>query len=95
MPADLLIYLAVVAALWMVYVIRKRRRARGKRRFGDADAYEGNLIIPPSGGPHGGLYPHRSHSEHVGHADGHIGHGGSHAGHGGSHIGHGTLGDHH
>ena len=38
MPADLLSYLAVVAALWTAYMIFKRRRARGKQHFGDDDA---------------------------------------------------------
>lgn len=95
MPADLLIYLAVVTALWAAYVIGKRRRARGKRRFGNSDAYEGNLIIPPGGESHGA--PHRlgPHGGHSGHDGGHMANQGAHLGHGDVHSGHGAVGGHH
>jgi hypothetical protein len=67
-PPALLLYLAVVVTLLTAYKIVKRRRNRSKPRFGDADAYEGNLVIlsaderhrPPTAGrlPGGGLASH-------------------------------------
>ena len=95
MPADLLIYLAVVAALWTAYMIFKRRRARGKQHFGDDDAYEGNLIIPLGGESHSARYHHGPRGGHIGHDGGHAGHGGGDIGHDGGHAGHGTVGGHH
>jgi hypothetical protein len=88
LSADLLIYLAVVVAGWAVFAaFRHRRRARG-RRLGDAEAYEGNLIIPVAGsmhGPHRGQ-PHESHGGHsVSHGAGHIGGHAGHIGPGGHH----------
>lgn len=44
-----LAYLAVVVVLVAAYKIVKWRRGRGKPRFGDAEAYEGNLAAPPAG----------------------------------------------
>jgi hypothetical protein len=93
LSADLVIYLAVVVAVWAVFAaFRHRRRAHG-RRLGDAEAYEGNLIIPVAGStqrPHGGRPPggHESHGGHpLGHGGGHAGHIGGHAGDAGGHIG--------
>jgi hypothetical protein len=48
LPA-VLVYLAMVVVLVAAYKILKRRRGRGRPRFGDADAYEGNLVTPPAG----------------------------------------------
>jgi hypothetical protein len=78
LPADLLIYLGVLAALWVIYSARKRWRRHGRPDLGNADAYEGNLIIP--------LVPTR----HGTHGSGHIPHDAGHMGH--SHIGHGDGG---
>jgi hypothetical protein len=44
-----LAYLAVVVVLLAAYKIIKRRVDRAKPRFGDADAYEGNLATPSAG----------------------------------------------
>jgi hypothetical protein len=83
LPADLLIYLGVLAALWGMYWIRKHRRQRGKPQLGDADAYDGNLIIPPVPTRHG------THgSGHIPRDAGHIGHGGGHIGPGDGGAGH-------
>jgi hypothetical protein len=83
LPADLMIYLVVIAALWVMYSIRKHRRERGKPRLGDADAYEGNLTIPPVPTRHG------THgSGHMRHDAGHIGHGGGHIGPSDGGVGH-------
>jgi hypothetical protein len=93
---DLLIYLGVVLALWVAYMIRKHRRQRVKPRLGDADAYDGNLIIPATGEGYGPLTGHKSHrGDHLGHGSGHIGHGSGHAGHGSGHAGHGAGGGGH
>jgi hypothetical protein len=85
--ADLLIYLAVVAALWAIYMIRKHRRQASKPRLGDADAYEGNLVIPSPGheqpGRHGFHSPHTS--DHIVPGIGHSGHVGGHDAGGGHH----------
>lgn len=51
-PPALLVYLAVVAALLAAYKIVKRRRDRSKPGFGDANAYEGNLVTPSADDPH-------------------------------------------
>ena len=92
MRADVLIYLGVVATLWIAYLIGKHRRRGGNRRFGDADAYEGNLIIPAAGASHG-LAGHRAHGGHIGPESGH-GPENGHDGYGG-HAGHCAAGDHH
>ena len=89
--AELLIFLAVVATVWVTYVVyqvsRERRKPSGS---GTTDVYDGNLIVPPTGrghrgwlGPHGG-----EHSGHGGGISGHGGHGGSFDGHGGTGGGH-------
>ena len=82
-PADLLIFLVVLAALWIAYRLIGYQRDRSRGSLGDRDAYDGNLLPPgeshrPSAGPrsHGGGHP--------GHGGGHITHGG---GHGGGHAG--------
>jgi hypothetical protein len=94
LSADLLIYLAVVMVVWAVFaVFRHRRRAHG-RRLGDAEAYEGNLIIPVAGSmhqPHRGQ-PHAVHESHGGHS---VSHGDGHAGHIGGQAGHIGPGGHH
>jgi hypothetical protein len=86
LSADLLIYLAVVVAVWAVFAaFRHQRRARA-RRLGDAEAYEGNLIIPVAGSMH---EPHRGppHGVHELHGGPSVSHGAGHAGHIGGHIG--------
>jgi hypothetical protein len=86
---DLLIYLAVVGALWIAYVIRKFRRARSKPRLGDADAYDGNLEVPMAGLHHGRVTGHKSHGGvYTVHSDDAFLHGGGHAGHGPAGGGH-------
>jgi hypothetical protein len=53
----LLIYLAVVAALWVTYVaIRKVRRERRKPPGlpGRANTYDDNFVVPPGSSHHGG-----------------------------------------
>ncbi|HEY7144871.1 MAG TPA: hypothetical protein VH637_11530 [Streptosporangiaceae bacterium] len=89
--AELLIFLTLLGAVRAGYVIRKVRRERQKPRLGDADAHEGNLLLPPgqayhhhrpgghAAGSHGGW--HSPGQEHGGLGDhGHIGHdaGGTH-----------------
>ena len=82
MNADLLIYVAVVVALWVVYLLWKHRRRASKPRLGDADAYDGNLMIPAVGNERRGTVSvHSSHgSDHVTHSAAH------HAGHFGGHV---------
>jgi hypothetical protein len=81
--AELLIYLGVIAAARVFYVVRKVRRERRRQPGmpGPADAYEGNLVVPAPG-QHG--RGHRHGIVHGGHG-GFGGHGGGHAGHGGGH----------
>lgn len=74
-PAAVLMYLAVVVVLLASYKIIKRRLSRGKPRFGDADAYEGNLVTPPAGEhchpPTAGGLPGGGHAAHAGRPFGH------------------------
>jgi hypothetical protein len=44
--AAVLVYLAVVVVLLASYKIVKMRMNRRKPHFGEADAYEGNLVTP-------------------------------------------------
>jgi hypothetical protein len=58
-PADFLIFLGIVAVLWIAYRAVTYGRERSKPSRGDANAYDGNLLPPgenyhPSGGKHGG-----------------------------------------
>jgi hypothetical protein len=97
-PADLLIFLAILAVLWIAYRVVKYRRERRRPSLGDANAYDGNLL-PPGGNypPSGGQKSHGG--KHVAHGGGHKAHGGVHGGHtahGGGHSGHsGAGGGHH
>ena len=91
MHADLLIYLALVIVIWIAFMARKHRAAGRKPRLGDAEAYDGNLIIPPPGGRPDNLAGYGSHGSHIGHGGSHIGH----AGQGDGHVGHGAVGGHH
>jgi hypothetical protein len=97
-PADLLIFLAILAVLWIAYRVVKYRRERRRPSLGDANAYDGNLL-PPGGDyrPSGGQKSHGG--KHVAHGGGHKAHGGVHGGHtahGGGHSGHsGAGGGHH
>jgi hypothetical protein len=85
---------AVMVALWHITALIRRRREGERPRFGDADAFEGNLLVPPAGEPHG-------RSGH-GHGPGGHGHGGfgghegfgGHSSHGGGHDGGGGGGHH-
>jgi hypothetical protein len=86
----ILIYLGLLAALWVAYVLRqvRREKRRGAGLAPATDAYEGNLVIPPPG----------SHRR-FGHAHGVIGDSGSgghiaHAGHAHAGHGHGMHGGH-
>ncbi len=47
--AAVLVYVTVVVVLLATYKIVKLSRDRRRPRFGDADAYEGNLVTPPPG----------------------------------------------
>jgi len=93
--AELLIYLAVLAALWVGYNVRKVRRERSKPPgLGTPAPYEDNLLIAPVSGHRGrfgghgghvsGSSGHGSHGGHVGHG-GHVSHGGHDAGAGPHH----------
>ena len=58
-PADFLVFLGIVAVLWIAYRAVTYGRERSKPSRGDANAYDGNLLPPgenyhPSGGKHGG-----------------------------------------
>ncbi len=79
--AELLIYLGVIAAARVLYVVRQVRRERRRQAGmpGPADAYEGNLVVPVPG-QHG-----RGHGHGIGHGVAHGWHDGGHAGHGGGH----------
>ena len=82
--AELLIYLGVIAAARVLYVVRQVRRERRRQAGmpGPADAYEGNLVVPAPG-QHGRGHGHGvMHGEHGG---GFGGHDGGHAAHGGGH----------
>lgn len=82
--AELLIYLAVLATLWIAYrIIREHRRKRSRPPLGDANAYEGNLLVPgeSSRRPGGHKSPGSRYIVHGGEHPGHVGHAG-HAGHG-------------
>ena len=87
--AELLIYLGVLAAARVLYVLRKVRRERRRHAGmpGPAGAYEGNLVIPVPG-QHGRGYGNGVvHGGHGGGFGGHAGHGGGHAVHGGHDAG--------
>ena len=93
--AELLIFVAMVAAAWVVHVVRQVLRERRKPPgSGTTDAYEGNLVVPPAGNRHHGWF-----GTHGGGLSGDSGHGGGisgHGGHNGGHDGHGgTGGGHH
>jgi hypothetical protein len=91
--AAVLVVVTVMAALWGVTMMIRHRREGERPHLGDADAFEGNLLVPPANGLHGrssGRVSH-GHSEH-GHSLGGHGHSG-HGSHGGGH--HGGGGGHH
>jgi hypothetical protein len=95
----ILIYLALLAALWVTHVVRQVRREK-RRSAGLApatDAYDGNLVIPPPGtgraGHARGVFSHigsGGYSGHAGHGHGHSAHAGHDAG-----MGHLGPGGHH
>jgi uncharacterized membrane protein YgcG len=92
--AAVFVVVAVMVALWGVTMMIRRRREGERPHLGDADAFEGNLVVPPANGLNGrsgGRLSH-GHSEH-GHSLGGHGHGG-HASHGGGHDGGGGHGHH-
>jgi hypothetical protein len=79
--AELVIYLAVLAALWVGYVVRKVRRERDRPPgLGTPAPYEDNLAIVPVSehrgrfGGHGGHVSHEGHVSHGGHGSGFGGH---------------------
>ncbi len=81
--AEILIYLAVVGAVWAAYRVRTYRRAASKPQRGAADAYDGNVVILPPGHPQRGRLSFRSSSgsRHLTHGHVHAEHfGGHHAG---------------
>jgi hypothetical protein len=91
-PAGFLIFLAILAVLWIAYRAVTYGRERSKPSRGDANAYDGNLLPPgenyhPSGGKHGARGG--GHTAHGGvHGGGHAGHGGGFSGHSGAGGGH-------
>lgn len=95
----ILIYLAMLATLWVVHVVRQVRREK-RRSAGLApatDAYEGNLVLPSPGPARPGhargifsLIGAGDHGTHVGHGHCHSAHGGHDAG-----MGHLGPGGHH
>ena len=85
--AELLIYLAVLAALWAGYVIRKVRRERNRPPgLGTPAPYEDNLVIAPVSGHRGRFGGHGGHVSGLSGHGGHVSHGG-HDGHGGHDAG--------
>ena len=94
-PADLLIFLAIPAVLWIAYRGVKYRRERRRPSLGDANAYDGNLLPlgenyhPPGGqASHGGKHVARGGVHGAGHGGGHTGHTGGFSEHSGTGGGH-------
>jgi hypothetical protein len=85
---ELVIVLAVLAAGWVLYVIRRVVRDRRGPSFGTSEAYDGNLVVPPTGTKRHGIFGAGKATEHGGGIGGHAG---SHHGPGGFH-GHGSAG---
>jgi hypothetical protein len=95
--AAVFVVVAVMVALWGVTMMIRRRREGERPHLGDADAFEGNLLVPPANGLNSRSGGRASH-DHSGHGHslgghGHGGHGHGHGGHGGGHDGGG--GGHH
>jgi uncharacterized membrane protein YgcG len=94
--AAVFVVVAVMVALWGVTVMIRRRREGERPHLGDADAFEGNLLVPPANGlngqPSGRVSPGHSGNGHSPGGHGHGGFGG-HGNHGGGHDGGG--GGHH
>jgi hypothetical protein len=85
---ELVIFFAVIAAGWIVHVVRHVLRDRRKPSLpATVDAYEGNLIITAAARRHGG------HSG-IGHSSSAAGHMGAHHGPGGFDV-HGPFGGGH
>ncbi len=88
--AAVFVVVAVLVALWGVTVMIRRRWEGQRRHLGDADAFEGNLLVPPADGLNGRSSRGASHG-HSGHGHGLGGHGhggfGGHSSHGGGHDG--------
>jgi hypothetical protein len=86
----LVIFFGVLAAGWIIHVVRQVRRDRRKPSLpGTADAYEGNLVVPAAGARRHGIFNGHSFKGHGdggigGHESGHHGHGPS----GGTGVGH-------
>ena len=93
--AAVFVVVTVMVALWSVTMMIRRRREGERPHLGDADAFEGNLLVPPANGLNGQSNGRASHG-HSGHGHSLGGHGG-HGGHGahGSHGGHGAHGGGH
>jgi hypothetical protein len=85
---ELVIVIAVLAAGWVLYVIRRAVRDRKRPPFGTSEAYDGNLVVPPLGTNRHGIFSGRRVTEHGGGIGGHAG---SHHGPGGLHS-HGSVG---
>jgi uncharacterized membrane protein YgcG len=85
--AAVFVVVTAMVALWCVTMMIKRRREGERPHLGDADAFEGNLLVPPANGLNGRSTGHASHG-HSGHAHslGDHGHGG-HGSHGGGYDG--------
>ncbi len=95
--AAVFVVVAVMVALWGVTVMIRRRREGGRPHLGDADAFEGNLVVPPADGLNGRPSGRASHGDSGhGHGLGSHGHGGfgGHSSHGGGHDGGGGGGHH-
>ncbi len=85
---ELVIVLAVFAAGWVLYVIRRVARDRRRQPFGTSEAYDGNLVVPPPGTNRHGIFSARKMTEH---GSGMGDHAGSRHATGGFH-GHGSAG---
>jgi hypothetical protein len=96
--AAVFVVVTVMVALWCVTMMIRRRREGERPHLGDADAFEGNLLVPPANGLNGRSSGRASHGHSgpghslPGHSLGGHGHAG-HGSHGGGHDG--GVGGHH
>ena len=90
--AAVVVVFVVMTATAVASKIIRHRRDGGTPRLGDADAFEGNLLVPPAEGQGGGRGS-ASHGHRFGGVGG-TGHGGGHGGFGGHSGAHGSHGGH-
>jgi uncharacterized membrane protein YgcG len=70
---ELVIVLAVLAAGWVLHVIRRMARDRRKPSFGTSEAYEGNLVVPLAGTNRPSRFSARRQNGYGGRIGGHAG----------------------